>query len=253
VTDPVLAMLLEAVVAEPDSDLHRLAFADRLEETGADVARADFIRVQLELARPARCGWEVEDGAPCPQYNARRPSYRLQVWCPACAARENALPRLQRRNQELLQDAVYWRAWLADIYRITGRAAVGDADACAEGRGTFAVRFRRGFVAGVKLPCADWMGFGPALVRVAPLEALRLTDKQPYFTFTRLWGWSRLEEERDAGSPAYLPPALYDLLPQPDEIAPPVGLWRTESRAEDALSVACLAWARATTPEAVAP
>src|SRR4051812_4681582 len=51
--DPLLA----AVIAEPDDDTVRLAFADWLAENG-DEARAEFIRVQVRLAQlPA---WDRE-------------------------------------------------------------------------------------------------------------------------------------------------------------------------------------------------
>jgi uncharacterized protein (TIGR02996 family) len=46
------AALLRAVVDEPDDDLPRLAYADWCEEAG-DSGRAEFIRVQLELAKLA--------------------------------------------------------------------------------------------------------------------------------------------------------------------------------------------------------
>lgn len=49
------AGLLDAIVREPDDDLHRLVYADWLEERGQD-ARAEFIRVQLELARQEPAG-----------------------------------------------------------------------------------------------------------------------------------------------------------------------------------------------------
>ncbi len=42
--------LLAAIQADPDADLPRLVYADFLEESG-DAARAEFIRVQVELAR----------------------------------------------------------------------------------------------------------------------------------------------------------------------------------------------------------
>ena len=42
--------LLAAVRADPDADLPRLVYADHLDDTG-DVDRAEFIRVQCELAR----------------------------------------------------------------------------------------------------------------------------------------------------------------------------------------------------------
>src|SRR5262249_33108972 len=44
--------LLAAIQADPEDDLPRLAYADWLEERGAaSLARAEFIRVQVELAR----------------------------------------------------------------------------------------------------------------------------------------------------------------------------------------------------------
>lgn len=42
--------LLRAVLQEPGDDLHRLAYADWCEERG-DALRAEFIRVQIKLAR----------------------------------------------------------------------------------------------------------------------------------------------------------------------------------------------------------
>ena len=42
---------LQAIVESPDDDAHRLVFADWLDERG-DADRAEFIRVQCELARP---------------------------------------------------------------------------------------------------------------------------------------------------------------------------------------------------------
>ena len=45
---------IRAIVENPDDDVHRLIFADWLEERGDDaaVARAEFIRVQVERGRP---------------------------------------------------------------------------------------------------------------------------------------------------------------------------------------------------------
>src|SRR4051812_13460833 len=45
--------LLQAIIAAPDDDAPRLVYADFLEETGggADLARAELIRFQVETAR----------------------------------------------------------------------------------------------------------------------------------------------------------------------------------------------------------
>lgn len=52
------AALLAAIASNPDDDTARLVYADFLEETGDEVAtaRAQFIRAQIELARPAQKG-----------------------------------------------------------------------------------------------------------------------------------------------------------------------------------------------------
>ena len=46
------AAFLNAVLERPDDDLPRLVYADYLDETG-EPNRAEFIRVQIELARLA--------------------------------------------------------------------------------------------------------------------------------------------------------------------------------------------------------
>jgi uncharacterized protein (TIGR02996 family) len=60
---PTPADLLPAVLAAPDDDLPRLVYADALEEAG-DAARAEFIRVQIELARePGRIDLKAREAA----------------------------------------------------------------------------------------------------------------------------------------------------------------------------------------------
>lgn len=51
--------LLRAVAANPDDDTPRLAYADCLQELGGDAnaARAQFIRLQIDLARETGAGW----------------------------------------------------------------------------------------------------------------------------------------------------------------------------------------------------
>lgn len=61
-------ILLKAVLSDPESDTPRQAYADLLDREG-DHARAEFIRVQLELGRESDCGacggkrwYHVDDG-----------------------------------------------------------------------------------------------------------------------------------------------------------------------------------------------
>ncbi len=78
--------LLRAVCAEPDDDGPRLVYADWLEENGQP-QRAEFIRVQTELAR--------------------------------LPARSQRRARLQAREQELL--AKHKDQWLAPLKRFTDK------------------------------------------------------------------------------------------------------------------------------------
>src|SRR3954468_4725070 len=50
-TDPVAAAIYARIIAEPGEDSHRLVWADRLDELNGpgDAARAEFVRVQVEL------------------------------------------------------------------------------------------------------------------------------------------------------------------------------------------------------------
>jgi uncharacterized protein (TIGR02996 family) len=205
--------ILAAVIAEPWCDLHRLAYADWIEERGDD-ARAEFIRVQCGLARPARCEWEAEDGAPCPRYNARRPDGRLQLWCPTCAAREKALPGLRHRERWLL--TAIREALAAELptsrpgchaWGLYLERHAGDID------DEFTVGFARGFAAVVTLPCAAWLARGPALVRAAPLERVTLSDRRPQHGLTgageEYWAWGWYADRRDHPPPGCLPSRLW--------------------------------------------
>jgi uncharacterized protein (TIGR02996 family) len=257
--DPVLDMLLRDVIAHPDDDGPRLAFADRLEETGAGDGRAEFIRVQCELARPARCEWEAEDGAPCSQYNACRSSGRLQLWCPTCAAREKALPQLRHRERWLL--AALREALTAELptsrpeCHAWGLYLERHADGIDD---EFAVGFARGFAAVVTLPCAAWARHGPALVGAAPLTLVTLSDKEPtgypaseaVKTHWRWFDGSRADGP-DSRDPDELPSALWPFYAA--EMTRRRQTWEHPGRADagSCLSAACLAWARAVTPAGV--
>jgi uncharacterized protein (TIGR02996 family) len=216
--DAFLADILE----HPADDTPRLVYADWLEEHG-QAERAEFIRVQCAIA--------VDPLADKP------PPSNPRCACSLCA--------LRRRERELLNDAVHWWNWLADFYRITGQSAIGDLDRPSD-RPTLAVRWRRGFVAEVTLPCQAWLEHGPALVRAAPLERVTLSDRQPSRWY-RL-GWGEWYWVRQAGPtphvPDRLPPELCALLSTGRVDEDGVMTYLSRERAQDALSRACLGWAR---------
>ncbi len=123
---PDLIALRAAVLAAPADDVPRLAYADRLEELG-EPERAEFIRLQCELARETR------------------KTYR---------------PKLERGIKKLLRGCVTLRTcpwvneWL-DGYKF-GFSADGWGYAVVPMSPS--VRFRRGFVAHVTCPLAAWLG-----------------------------------------------------------------------------------------------
>jgi uncharacterized protein (TIGR02996 family) len=219
----VAAAFLADILKHPGDDAPRLIFADWLEEHG-DGARAEFIRVQCEL-EPLRShghGTENPHGGDCPT-------------CFRAA-------RLDRRERELLHDAVRWWAWLADLYGVTGRYAIGDLDHCSDDTNTFAVRFRRGFVAEIKLPCAAWEEHGPALVRAAPLTRVRLTDRTPNPVdgeHSRYYWW-----HRDLPAEVYRLMACDDAQPGAPRERPNWKRYPSLAAALAASSAACLAFAR---------
>jgi uncharacterized protein (TIGR02996 family) len=219
VTDPVLAMLLRDISAHPDDDGPRLAYADRLEETGADDARAEFIRVQCQL-EPLRGHGH---GAGNPHGGD----------CPTCLR----AARLGRRERDLLHDG---GRWLPEAF--AGRVG---------GLGIPSHRFLRGFVGEVELPCDAWQKHGPALVRAAPVTRVRLTDRTPNPVDgerRRYYWW-----HRDLPADVYRLMACDDAQPVAPRERPNWKRYPGLAAAEIAASDALLAWARAVATTAPAP
>jgi uncharacterized protein (TIGR02996 family) len=130
--------LFSAILAEPDEDVPRLAYADWLDETGGapERARAEFVRAQVALART--------------------PPVELVPW-------NGQVLRLQAREQVLL--TAHRGCWLEPLL---GRGGPLD------GGGTHA-GFRRGFAEVVWMPAA-WFGPRSAdLFARAPVRELRVT------------------------------------------------------------------------------
>jgi uncharacterized protein (TIGR02996 family) len=188
--------LLRAIIDNPADEVARLVFADWLDEHG-EADRAEFIRVQVEAAR-APCGHDRAEAL-------RRQGGGAE--CRTCA--------LRRREHDLLSEAnaFLWglgpaaRAAslelpLATLWHLDGRPP-------AEKISTL---FRKGFVEAVALPAQAWLEHGPALLRAAPLCAVRLCDKKPWQTASSrpreraFWFWQH-SEPWDA-----IPNAIFALL-----------------------------------------
>ena len=130
--------LLQSVLAHPADDLPRLVYADYLDETGDPVlsARAEFIRVQCELARL--------DGEP----NPANPTMILAL-----------------RTRERVLQSKFGEAWL-DPLRKRGEPLFSPRS-----HGLF----RRGFVEIVWMPAGQFLWKAEKLFICAPIRELRVT------------------------------------------------------------------------------
>ena len=146
--------LLAAILAEPDDDTARLVYADWLQEQG-DEGRAEFIRVQCELARHPgmNCG---------SMYCSERGPEGL---CDDC----RRFKRLRRRERELFAPLAgqfrpvvpySWAVLTHEPDRIDTPYSV----------------VRRGFVGAVTCSAADWLAHADALLAAHPVTAVTLTS-----------------------------------------------------------------------------
>ena len=137
---------LADIAAQPQDDFPRLAYADWLEEHGQS-ERAEFIRVQCELARQdfrCTCTCEYEHGIGC------------------LAARGE---KLRRREEELL--GIHFDQWRA-LPGLAGKEFTLDSI------------FRRGFISRITLPCAAFLQHAADIIEAVPmLEDVRLSDVGP--------------------------------------------------------------------------
>lgn len=250
---------LADIIDHPDDDVPRLIYADWLEEQGEEV-RAEFIRVQCELAktpltisvaeRPDQYGGFSFYDEPNPRYEA-----------------------LRRRERELLdafsgkrdgEKSFSNRAWWS-IQAIGFAFSHHPWEHCG---------FRRGFVDRVKLTREQWCGVecsdcpdrkgwqhlpypggwelcdnchgtgrtgghGPAVVKAAPIERVMLTDVSPRPVDGERRRFLWLEQD--------LPRCLFDMLPLDDCPFLTATNWKrfpSKQAALDALSHACLVWAK---------
>jgi uncharacterized protein (TIGR02996 family) len=137
---------LQEILAHPDDDGPRLIYADWLEERGDP--RADFIRVQCELAR-------LTEPEPPPLRSLYPDPYRQPALRPGQEpARFQAL--LARQRDLLPAQDAYWQAVLG--------AGAGD------------LRSERGFVATLTTTAAHFLSRAEEWFRRTPLRQVRLED-----------------------------------------------------------------------------
>jgi uncharacterized protein (TIGR02996 family) len=186
------AAYLRAICWAPFDDGPRLVYADHLEELG-ECARAEFIRVQCELARwPCECDTSEE-----------------RVYHDECRCKERG--ELRRRERELW--LANWEPWTEGVRSVLRPLSYGPDSCTLPDLSRAQWEFRRGLVAAVTLTAAQFFG-GPcgrcggiggvfseespltdlcpacsgtgrakglaaALFRAAPVTEVRLSDREP--------------------------------------------------------------------------
>jgi len=138
---PLERAFVTAIIENVEDDTPRLVYADWLEENG-DPDRAEFIRLQIELA-----GLEDQDR---PIGTGKKPG---------STPRERLL---QKREGELLD--LHRREWKSVLPKRAQEELLCE--------------FRRGFVARMSVSAARFLRGGAALCRATPLEELQLTNHQ---------------------------------------------------------------------------
>ena len=214
------ASLLRAILLHPKEDTPRLMYADYLDEQG-DAARAEFIRVQCELARLPK--------PPAPESPARA------IWSAMeCGLRYIAL------------DSRAWDLWQANYKAWEGVPGMANhiTRSC----------IRRGFIEELWPRAEYFLANAASIFAAHPVTSVRLTDREPYQgTFTnqhgnptwglagkRYWLW---DHERENVSTNYaLPLDIYKLLGA--SVSPWHKQYLSREGALDALSDACVAHGR---------
>lgn len=142
------AAMIAAVLANPDDDTPRLVFADWCDDNG-EPERAEFLRVQVELARTGEASCWTEEMP-----------FGTQCTDPECpwAVRE----QLRERERDLLDR--HRLSWLDGPLMGMESQTAGEA-----------VQFIRGFVESVTCPAADWLAHADAILAEHPVRRVRFT------------------------------------------------------------------------------
>jgi uncharacterized protein (TIGR02996 family) len=98
---------------------------------------------------------------------------------------------------------------------------------------------RRGFIESVRCPLGAWLEHGPRIVAEHPVERVEITDREPREDG---WFWYWMYEGEPDLAPHWIPNRL--ARPTMYNTGDCCGSHASREKAMDALSAACLAWAK---------
>jgi uncharacterized protein (TIGR02996 family) len=157
--------LLAAILANPEEDTPRLMYADALQERG-DEARAEFIRVQCEIARlglpdPRECDR-------CHSASIRTTRMRARNWdgweyC-LLHARERELLPVNGRSARAWFDGPWWGDGLCNVCPDQSVTIIDPATGARyDPPPRMRYQFFRGFVSSLTCTAADWLAHADKL------------------------------------------------------------------------------------------
>ncbi len=209
-TESVERGLLDDIIANPEDDMLRLIYADWLEDEGHR-KRAMFIRATMNGAEFV------------PTIHSLRRSMTDEC-------RQRILDHLCLIGSPI-------KRW--------------DWQQLEAGVGPFRkVVFRRGFISLVRCTQAAWLEHGAAICGMHPVERVEIYDCTPFLgAIGTYWFWQRIHlPDADAHGTTYIDAEIRDVMVRR------CGVWfdhergvsslQTKKEAEDAMSRACILWAR---------
>jgi uncharacterized protein (TIGR02996 family) len=227
--------IMEAIIAEPALDLHRLAYADWLDDTGVH-DRADFIRHQLAAAATGQVDCQRKVPSNVGVFS------KTMVRCGRCK-----FCRPMRKAEDLFNNG----NGLRFIGRMPFSCSVGcdhpSLYNCHALPDHASLYLWRGFIHTVRTPLGFWLDKAHAVLRDNPVERVEALDKSPedgvaVDEYESGYGWFRSYADYNAGG-HYIPYAVCLFLKSKEEV-----YWHrypTAAEAVDDLSQALIAWGRA--------
>lgn len=224
--------ILQAIIAEPDDDLHRLAYADWCEENDQP-ERAEFIRLQIAL-------WNEQRDCNCGSKSGGHTFKGGQHHNGPCAASQL---RIEIDGKWKRAESRAYELWVDNCRKWVG---IGENAHPLECLTTSPNQYARGFIRKVECTHDIWVDHGKKICAEHPIEDVRLVDKKPA-PYAGLYCFHSKDATFRHVEDACLCPKIHKHLTSYTQREGNDPDWRdysTEEAAYAALSKACIAYGR---------